>query len=72
MPAIAAQQIWFRRQSYEQPNLNPVHAVMENEREALCGMDTIVYHLDETFTSVPDGAVVHDVCAEIVRKRDRS
>jgi hypothetical protein len=68
MASIKAQQIWYRRQSESQPNKNLVHAVMENEREALCGADNIVYHLDETFTSVPEGVVVHDACAEAVKK----
>jgi len=72
MPAIAAQQLWYRRQSDTQPNKNLVHAFMEDEREALCGEDNIVFHLDETFTSVPEGAVVHDRCAEIVRERNKT
>jgi hypothetical protein len=71
VPAIAAQQIWFRRQSDTQPNENLVHAVMEDQREALCGEATIVYHLDETFTAVPNGAKVHDACREAVDKRNR-
>lgn len=71
MSGIPVAQLWFRKESDEQPNTNEVHAFMEDDPEALCEEARITYYNCETFQTPPDGSNVHEACQKAVAERNK-